>query len=286
MAGFNMKNVDSWDFNVWECKEADLASLALKMFQPFFSIVSENSLGDFLREVQNNYSHRPYHNFRHVLDVTQFIHKLDREGILAKKLSIEERFILHVAGLCHDIGHPGKNNDYQKELHTEIYTEFGSESTLERYHLFLTLNILEKHNLLENDLDFAEEMLSRLILATDMTHHDFILKEIKKGKHDAVDVAVLVIKCADLGQLIRPKPVSDIWVKALYNELEMQREEEASHGILDHLSKKEFLEKQTAYQPVFIQKFALPLFQELAAALPELSSLVERVKKHLETCQS
>lgn len=271
-----MHNIDSWDFNVWEYKEDELLLCALEMFSPFLSLFSsEKSLEIFLRKIKDNYHENPYHNFRHALDVGQFVYKLEKDGILKKKFEAGERFSLILAAFCHDLGHPGKNNNYQKIFHTDLYKRFGEISTLEKYHIHLLLELLKDKNapLLPQKM---EPFFTEAILATDMSLHEECMKKI--ARKAPLYLSMLILKCADLGQLIRPPYVSKHWVGCLHEELSLQRVEEKARGVEDSLSDAAFTEKQIASQQEFIEKTALPLFKELGLAFPELQNLWKRIK--------
>jgi hypothetical protein len=80
---------------------------------------------DFISDVCNSYHNNPYHNFRHAVDVMQSIwyflcciHVLDfptqqastiRSEILLRPIDV---LALMMAGLGHDLGHPGVNNGF------------------------------------------------------------------------------------------------------------------------------------------------------------------------------
>ena len=60
-----------------------------------------------------HWGQNPYHNFRHAFDVAQmtyFILKVCEAGEL---LTMTEVLALVLAALCHDIDHPGVNNNFQ-----------------------------------------------------------------------------------------------------------------------------------------------------------------------------
>jgi hypothetical protein len=120
-------------------------------------------LRQFLNNVRQHYLPNPYHNFQHAVEVTQFIFKILYDRILEGYLDKEEQFTLFLAALCHDIGHPGRTNAFQRKTKSSIYLLFGGQSTLENYHSFLG------HRLLSSLIDTTsiESLFHSFILGTD-----------------------------------------------------------------------------------------------------------------------
>ena len=121
-------------------------------------------------------------------------------------VSIREPFCLLVSCLCHDIGHLGANNAFlRQDENSEFIAEFGSESSLEHFHVKKAFEILDsvgfslhlvekccylkKEQFAYSDILIQEqifspefmhpatneklrELLEYLVLATDMEKHD------------------------------------------------------------------------------------------------------------------
>ena len=62
----------------------------------------------------------PYHNFRHAVDVLQTVYVLIRTMSGGEYLTHLEIFGIMVAALCHDLEHPGLNNNYQINTHSQL----------------------------------------------------------------------------------------------------------------------------------------------------------------------
>ncbi|CAO3588475.1 unnamed protein product [Absidia cylindrospora] len=91
--------------------------------------------------------------------------------------------LLFIAGLCHDIGHPGLNNNYQVNMKTNLACQYNNHSVLESYSCSLALDLVEKHHLLTTIESYSHQQgdtmtereaklaLVKMILATDMIFH-------------------------------------------------------------------------------------------------------------------
>ena len=109
-----------------------------------------------------------------------------------------EPFFLLVACLCHDIGHMGANNAFlRQEADSEFIREFGTDSSLERYHVKTALDILDTEKLFsEQFMDPSTkaeliDLLEYLILATDMEKHQFFMDSFYKDTQDPENIAFL-----------------------------------------------------------------------------------------------
>lgn len=118
----DMKDLTAWEFNIWDYPEEELSSVAEEMFRSYFEEfrIDSHLLLNFITRVQKNYKANPYHNFRHALDVTQFVYKLDYDGVLKERFDSHERFSLLLAAIGHDLGHPGTENSFHREFHTDL----------------------------------------------------------------------------------------------------------------------------------------------------------------------
>ena len=81
------------------------------------------------------------------------------------------------AALSHDLGHPGRNNNFQINAFTELALMYNDVSVLENYHCSLLFKILknENKNIFSNysTLDFRKmrKRVIGMILSTDMFNH-------------------------------------------------------------------------------------------------------------------
>ncbi|KAI9259400.1 hypothetical protein BDA99DRAFT_513181 [Phascolomyces articulosus] len=146
--------------------------------------ISPSEFLDFLIDVDLGYHVNPYHSFYHAADVTIVIYHMLFQFEVLNYLSRIDVAALFIAALCHDIGHPGCNNNYQVNLQTELALRYNNKSVLESYSCTLAMDLISKHKLLRNVekvsmqrtlLPTTEDQLRtsiiKMILSTDMVFH-------------------------------------------------------------------------------------------------------------------
>jgi hypothetical protein len=152
--------------------------------------VTDLQLMTFFKRVKKGYvQSNPYHSFYHAIDVTQMVHRnlVDMRAIgYLTKLDIAA---LMMASLCHDIGHPGLNNNFQVNAKTPVALRYNNVSVLENLSCTMTMELLHECKLVEHleEEQFAifQETIVQSILATDMVHHFTLLERL----HAIVDSA-------------------------------------------------------------------------------------------------
>ncbi|KYF44155.1 3'5'-cyclic nucleotide phosphodiesterase domain-containing protein, partial [Toxoplasma gondii ARI] len=97
----------------------------------------------FLTAVEIQYNHVPYHNCIHGLMVAQKMVALTEVLELSQSIGSRDRALVVVAGLCHDIGHPGRNNALFINALDPVAVLYNDKSVLENYHSCLTFKTLE-----------------------------------------------------------------------------------------------------------------------------------------------
>lgn len=145
--------------------------------------VTPSEFLDFLVDVDHGYLPNAYHSFYHAVDVAIVLYHMVCEYDVATYISRIDIAALLIAGLCHDIGHPGKNNNYQVNLKTDLAVRYSNKSVLESYSCTITMDLLSKHKLLRH-IETASGSLGlptsepemrtaiiKMILATDMIFH-------------------------------------------------------------------------------------------------------------------
>ena len=83
-----------------------------------------------------------YHNHFHAVDVFQSCHVMvtGMEGSMF--LNELEVLTLLISALCHDLEHPGLNNNYQKNAMTDLALRYNDASPLENHHCAVAWTIL------------------------------------------------------------------------------------------------------------------------------------------------
>ena len=135
------------------------------------------ALRAFILAVRAHMLDNPYHNWHHAFDVTQTLYALATASGVLQRLSPVEQLAMLLAALCHDLEHPGVNNNFLTEVEPRLWHAAGTNSTLERHHFLRGLHLIYRAdiNLLAPlslaDRSGVESLMQRLILATDMARH-------------------------------------------------------------------------------------------------------------------
>ncbi|KAI8975412.1 hypothetical protein BDF20DRAFT_878548 [Mycotypha africana] len=178
---------DLSDFTVLEKSRAELYGYILGFLERLGLCeslgVTPSEFLDFLVDVDHGYLTNAYHSFYHAVDVTIVLYHMICNYDIGRYISRIDIAALLIAGLCHDIGHPGKNNNFQVNLQTDLAVRYSNKSVLESYSCTITMDLLTKHKLLRHlekssksfGLPTTESEMRtaiiKMILATDMIFH-------------------------------------------------------------------------------------------------------------------
>ncbi|CAG8520305.1 7036_t:CDS:2 [Paraglomus occultum] len=177
------------DFAVWDWSKPELYGIVLGMLAKLDLSgtlgIRKSEMLDFIIDVEKGYYATSYHSFYHAVDVVAVLYYMLTDLGVQKYLTSLDCVALLIAGLCHDIGHPGLNNVYQVNAKTHLAKRYNDQSVLENYSCDLTDDLITKHNLFANvhlrPSEYTEASLRQLvrktILATDMAFHFGLLVE-------------------------------------------------------------------------------------------------------------
>lgn len=198
-----------WDFDIWDLELHELLPLSMILTSSLGLsdgfLIETSCWRNFMDEVQEYMTkHKnPYHNYYHVLDVTQtcFLFVSEMGGF--ELLRSYEILALIVAALTHDLDHPGLNNLYQVNARTPLSLDYNDISVLENHHCSLAFTIINQSNCqIFKSLDpmtfkVVRKLMISLILATDMTSHFSLKTEIddlivRKFTLPSVDPSVVI----------------------------------------------------------------------------------------------
>ncbi|CAJ0650603.1 8978_t:CDS:2 [Entrophospora sp. SA101] len=142
-------------FNVWRWSIPELYGILLGMMVRLDLSgclqIQESEMLDFIIDVEKGYFTTDYHSFYHAVDVVAVLYYMLNDLGAAKYLTSLDSICLMIAGLCHDVGHPGLNNVYQVNARTPLALKYKNESVLENYSCTLTMELLSKHKLFQMD---------------------------------------------------------------------------------------------------------------------------------------
>jgi len=217
-------------------------------------------LCSFLRTVEAAYLPNPYHNSTHAADVVQTLNTMLQLGGKEYAPSPLELFSILVAAVIHDVCHPGLNNNFQINSHSEMAVQYNDVSVLENYSItwFFSKLLGETREftvdifcgLTKEQFAKARTIIIRSVLETDMTHHFALLKkmgihqQMLAGKdpeawyqtytndgvnHDpSLDMLCFLLHQADISNPAKPYPLFYEWADAILDESWRQGDKETS----------------------------------------------------------
>uniref|UniRef100_A0A8C7W616 Phosphodiesterase n=1 Tax=Oncorhynchus mykiss TaxID=8022 RepID=A0A8C7W616_ONCMY len=205
-----------------------------------------------------------------------------------EKMTLTDMGILMTAAVCHDLDHPGYNNTYQINARTELAVRYNDISPLENHHCAVAFQILSlpECNIFANvELEAYKQIrqaIITLILATDMARHGEILDSFKH-KVDSFDftneehvtcLKMVLIKCCDISNEVRPTEVAEPWVDCLLEEYFMQSDREKTEG----LPVAPFMDRDKVTKPTaqigFIKFVLIPMFETVLKLFPQIEEIM------------
>lgn len=281
---------------------AELVECIMRLFAAEGSAAAVGIDQDKLRALVDRagrlYHKNPYHNFHHAADTVNTMAWMITRPVLGARLPAEWRFLLLLAAVVHDVEHPGHNNQFEVDNHTQLAQKYENRAVLENHSLDVTLALLDDRGL---DL-FAEAgperarrwrgMLGELILATDFQMHRAFLDAFKAyladHEPDFEDQAFLswisraLIKAADISNTSKPFDQAKLWGRRIMMEFwaqgALEKERNLPVGPFNDPEKV----KLNAAQAGFIKFAALELFQVLGRIDPAFNELVANLSANLE----
>ena len=266
-----------------------LCHLAMEMFVSagLPAGVGAESVRRFILAVRASMLDNRYHNFCHVFDVMQTANALATATGTMARLDAWERFALLSAALCHDLEHPGVTSEFLSKAgdsaHGYKHLIFR-DTLLEKHHALRALGVMvDSHvGLLEGLSTYQyyqfRSTVSKIILATDPTRHKEYLAHLQAfAARRAEDPAAemdkqlameLMVKCADISNVIKPTEVARRWALRVTDEFFQQGDAERSMGMEVSPTCDRLATSRVALQTGFIDFLAGPLFTALAAAFP------------------
>ncbi|MEE6484529.1 hypothetical protein FKM82_013901 [Ascaphus truei] len=228
-------------FDVWHWEYNEMLSCLEFMYHDLGLVREFNmnpiTLKRWLLSIQENYRTNPFHNFRHCFCVTQMMYGMIHLCNLQGQVTPTVLGILMTSAVCHDLDHPGYNNTYQINAHTELAIRYNDLSPLENHHCAVAFQILAQpeSNIFSN---ISPELF----------------REIRQ-------LQMVLIKCCDISNEVRPTKVAEPWVDCLLEEYFMQSDREKSEG----LPVTPFMDRDKVTKPKaqigFIKFVLIPMFE-------------------------
>ncbi|XP_057871704.2 uncharacterized protein LOC131078078 [Cryptomeria japonica] len=291
-------------------------------------LIDRQKFRTFVDSVSAQYhTNVPYHNFRHACDVLHCTYLLLTTVEAGKSLNNLEKLALALAALCHDVDHPGLTNAFLINCNDPLAIRYNDISVLENHHASTTVKTLLAHesvNILSNLSDSVQRQVRKLmvnvIISTDMSLHADVLKSVKErmneSRHfqfsppytpekdgsrfdssstldssstsDALLLMRMLIKCADISNIMKSFSLSKRWAELLLIEWFRQGDLEKKLGLL--VSKNMDREDPSTLQNItvgFINYVGKELYETTSLLLPKMQDEVLpnlRANLHHWTC--
>ncbi|KAG6856940.1 hypothetical protein H0H87_011926 [Tephrocybe sp. NHM501043] len=310
-----IKSMEKWEFEPHKLPEEELLACTLILFDVLYRIegmeeaigVSMKQITPFVHHLRRIYRlENSYHNFEHALDVLQAVFSYLRaagmvpplsilhipgrmwassrpvnSGVLIKSLGLHELFVIYIAAIGHDVGHPGFTNAFMKNASTPLSEVYDGKSALEQMHSQLLLRVMRHHGLgvvLDHPTTGFQvrRLLWETILATDMSVHDQFMKNLKAvidGQAGPVCfrqsiICQTLMKCADISNPSRPYRVAKHWASALMEEWSSQALYEKFLDLPTTVQPNYSPISEAKAQVFFISAFVKPLLDLTVQAIP------------------
>ncbi|PRP86202.1 cAMP phosphodiesterase [Planoprotostelium fungivorum] len=291
----------TWNFDVFNYEEPTLVALTVGMFRELgllkkFSITG-NTMTRFVEDVRASYRTNPYHNFRHAFDVTQTCFMMLKEGGAMNYLNPLDHFGLLMAALCHDLDHPGLNNNFHCAARSKLAMIYNDMSVLENHHCCVAFKLINKSKinvlsgLSASQYQEIRKTMVSAILTTDMSQHFELLGKFntrlgtaefsKENANDRQMIVQVLLHASDVSNVAKPVNVRR-WSDLCFEEFLCQGDKEKEMG----LPVSPFFDRKNTDQVKlslnFIDYLTHPLYSSLTKVLPKLEVCLNWMKQSRE----
>ncbi|XP_073955765.1 cAMP and cAMP-inhibited cGMP 3',5'-cyclic phosphodiesterase 10A-like [Choristoneura fumiferana] len=286
-------NFKTFDFHISDGSREDMPGLVCYMFVETFADRNFDRalLADFSMTVLNCYRNNPYHNAEHAFCFTHTMYMIlaNNSGYFD---SVETAALL-LAGLCHDLDHPGFNNNFLALTKHPLAAMYKT-SILEYHHYFLAKKLIEDKNILGKlpgcDRDRIMEEMKYDILCTDLAVYFQVRAQlaplIAERAFDWTQTAHrkllkgILMTTSDLSGCCKPFGVAKSIAESVYEEFYSQGDKEREMGYtpLSMMDRKRCL-NQPAEQIQFLSVVVLPCLLLLQTLFPNTSPLIDNCRK-------
>ena len=275
----------NWNFDIWFVQETTGKSLTIVgqyLFAKYGLLqrfkISEDVLERYLHSLEFHYNSNAYHNACHGADVLHsFLYFVINSDVQRFCTPIETLACI-VAGLAHDVGHPGLTNRYLVQSRDPIAMQFNDASVLENMHCATIYQFLNKpgHNIFEwvdaEDWICSRKIIIEMVLATDMSKHFEILGKFRTRAITLSDInlekledKILVfsagLKCADIGHSAKYSDLHHKWTKLVTEEFFKQGDLEKMKKLPVSMYCDRVATNIPKSQAGFLKNICLPLFE-------------------------
>jgi len=251
-----------------------------------FCKVSMDVFERFLVAVRQGYNDNPYHNWRHAFDVVQATFAFLLQFSETESFTPLDKLALLVSSLCHDLGHPGCNNDYLVKTECEVASLYNHRSVLENCHSFMLFRMLGKRPELDifaalskDDRTVVKKIVIECILSTDPSVHFQYVSKLSAIDSPATAtpeqklvIMQCIVKMADISNVARNWEGPGYKWSCLVNEEFFNQGDALKSCGMDVPA---FLDRNATTisknSKSFIDSIALPLFKALGRLFPKFN---------------
>jgi hypothetical protein len=239
---FSDANVKDWNYDILQLDSLKEFGLVVKLFTPYLSNfeIDQKLFLNFVQVLKQKYNKNknPFHNFKHGVAVAfSANYFLKTMPHFQESYSQAIQFAFLVASLGHDVGHTGRNNNYEINSRSKLALRYNDRSPLEQLHIAKMFSVVYKHklNIFES---FSAEVFNEIrhaiiecILATDMKVHFTLLSKFETivSKNEAVGckdfkelVLCILIHAADISASTRKAHIATEWFRLVSIEFRNQ----------------------------------------------------------------
>lgn len=258
--------------------------------------ISAITMVNFLRAIQKDYvNENPYHNSMHAADVAQSVHSLLQMGGERFSNGEIQIFSILLAAVIHDVGHPGKNNNFQIQSKSDFALQYNDQSILENMHLSKAFTRVLGHGgntavdifkkMKPKQYSSVRSMVIEAVLHTDMTKHFASVNLLKGlmlsnpteelvGSDHSWTILHFLLHLADISNPAKPGPMFDFWTDRCLDEFFKQGDEEKKLGLpISPLCDRESTERAES-QIGFIQYVVMPAFKVMSKCIPKVEEVI------------
>lgn len=295
----HLRHFEEWGFNPFKLDDLThhlpVSTIVYTLFLQWDLIrklnLDDEKLQRYLQQIERLYHDNPYHNRIHAADVIHCVHWFLQRCALNGYLKEHILMAAILSAAIHDVDHPGLNNAFQINTHSELAVLYSDRSVLENYHLATAFRMLQMpqfnflHEMPKDTYKEVREVMIEMVLATDMSmHSNFFTKwksrikgeELKfSDRNDVILILQIAIKCADISNSAKPWEINNLWVERVTEEFfrqgDRERELKLSISPLCDRSQPALAKGQKA----FIDFVVKPLFESFCEVFPEANLTLE-----------
>ncbi|KAI8324691.1 HD-domain/PDEase-like protein, partial [Martensiomyces pterosporus] len=282
-------------FNPWEHSRAEQQGILLAIFKNLHVLtvleLTPSEMLDFCLDIEKLYKDVPYHSFNHAVDVVVKLYYVLHDLQASSYLASYDIAVLLISGLCHDAGHPGLNNLFQKNANTECAQKYP-DAILERYSIDLAVEHVGKHRLFRNVENVRDPFIRSAILYTDMSRHFDVLEECKVLVSISMCDALLdstqrqsligiLLHAVDVFNPVLPWPMCKKWSDLMNTESFNQGdlEKKLSLPVSPNMDRETTDQRQVSLD--FGNIIIRPFFLELVSLFPVEDALLPSLDRNL-----